>query len=50
MLWTIWLSQNDIVFNKSPTFSYMQADAPIGQEHVHYSKRRRIEVYCYVHA
>jgi hypothetical protein len=24
MLWTIWLSQNDIVFNKTSTLSYMQ--------------------------
>jgi hypothetical protein len=24
MLWKVWLSRNDIVFNKSPTLSYMQ--------------------------
>jgi hypothetical protein len=25
MLWAIWLSRNDIIFNKSPGLSYMQA-------------------------
>jgi hypothetical protein len=42
MLWIIWLSQNDIVFNKTSTLSYMQFiyRYPLGKDGVLFQKKK----------